>query len=87
VESQAPWLKNKSKMVKCKMAKWCGSITFYHFGCWILLFVSGQPTPNKSDMKITRKIKDSGALFEISVLDHIIVGHDNCYSFADVGSL
>ncbi|MCX6277052.1 MAG: hypothetical protein NT004_03015 [Bacteroidetes bacterium] len=27
-------------------------------------------------MKITRKLKDSGALLEISVLDHIIVAHD-----------
>jgi DNA repair protein RadC len=35
-------------------------------------------------MKITRKIKDAGALLELSVLDHKIVAHDACYSFADV---
>ena len=48
---------------------------------------SGQATPSEADMKITKKLKDSGALLEISVLDHIIVANDVYYSFADEGSL
>ena len=48
---------------------------------------SGQATPSEADMKITKKLKDSGALLEISVLDHIIVAHDAYYSFDDEGSL
>jgi DNA repair protein RadC len=44
----------------------------------------GVCTPREADMKITRKIKDAGALLELSVLDHKIVAHDACYSFADV---
>jgi DNA repair protein RadC len=44
---------------------------------------SGQCTPSEADMKITKKLKDAGALIEISVLDHIIVAHDSFYSFAD----
>jgi len=38
-------------------------------------------------MKITKKIKDSLSLLEIEVLDHVIVGFDNYYSFADDGAL
>ena len=44
---------------------------------------SGVCTPSEADFKITKKIKDAGVLFEISVLDHIIVAHDAYYSFAD----
>ena len=48
---------------------------------------SGVPNPSDADLKITRKLKDSGTLLEISVLDHIIVAHDSYYSFADEGSM
>ena len=48
---------------------------------------SGVCTPSEADIKITKKIKDSGALLEISVLDHIIVANDSFYSFADEGTL
>lgn len=48
---------------------------------------SGQITPSEADTKITRKIKDAGTLLEIAVLDHIIVGDDCYYSYADEGAL
>ncbi len=48
---------------------------------------SGVCTPSEADMKITKKLKDAGALLEISVLDHIIVAHDVYYSFADEGTM
>ena len=48
---------------------------------------SSRATPSEADMKITKKLKDSGALLEISVLDHIIVAHDVYYSFADEGTM
>ena len=38
-------------------------------------------------MKITRKLVDAGKLAEIAVLDHIIVGQDQFYLFADDGNL
>jgi DNA repair protein RadC len=47
----------------------------------------GQPAPSEADMKITKKLKDSGVLLEISVLEHIIVAHDSYYYFADEGAL
>jgi len=39
---------------------------------------SGDPSPSKQDILITRKIKEAGELMDISLLDHIIVG-DGCY--------
>jgi DNA repair protein RadC len=44
-------------------------------------------TPSEADIKITRKLVDAGKLLEIAVLDHIIVGQDQFYSFADEGGL
>jgi len=48
---------------------------------------SGTITPSEADNKITKKIKDGGLLLDVAVLDHIIVGDDRFYSFADEGSL
>lgn len=44
---------------------------------------SGVAEPSYSDQAITQKIKDSAALMEIRVLDHFIVGKNDCYSFAE----
>jgi DNA repair protein RadC len=44
---------------------------------------SGNLKPSEADVKLTRKIKAAGALLEIGVLDHIIVGMNKYYSFAD----
>jgi len=48
---------------------------------------SGAVTPSEADNKITKKIKDCGLLLDVAVLDHIIVGDDRFYSFADEGCL
>jgi DNA repair protein RadC len=48
---------------------------------------SGAVTPSEADNKITKKIKDCGLLLDVAVLDHIIVGDDRFYSFADEGAL
>jgi len=37
--------------------------------------------------KITKKIKECGILSDIAVLDHIIIGDDRYYSYADDGTL
>ncbi|NND32402.1 MAG: DNA repair protein RadC [Saprospiraceae bacterium] len=46
---------------------------------------SGQLKPSKYDLQITRKIKESGQMLDISVIDHLIVGHGNYLSMADEG--
>jgi DNA repair protein RadC len=48
---------------------------------------SGNTQPSEADHKITKKIKECGVLLDIAVLDHIIVGNEQFYSFADEGSL
>jgi DNA repair protein RadC len=48
---------------------------------------SGAVTPSEADNKITKKIKDCGLLLDVAVLDHIIVGDDRFYSFADEGAI
>ena len=39
---------------------------------------SGDPTPSTSDIALTNRVKQSGALIGIDLLDHIIIGN-NCY--------
>jgi DNA repair protein RadC len=48
---------------------------------------SGNIQPSEADNKITRKIKDAGVMLDIVVLDHLILGNDQFYSFADEGTL
>jgi len=47
---------------------------------------SGETMPSNSDRAVTRKLRDGLALFDIDVVDHIILGTDH-YSFADAGIL
>ena len=44
---------------------------------------SGNLKPSEADLKITRKITEAAKLMDIAVLDHIIVGDDSYFSFAD----
>lgn len=40
---------------------------------------SGDPTPSRSDIEITKCIKEMGDKLDVPLLDHIIIG-DNCYT-------
>ncbi len=48
---------------------------------------SGQIMPSEADIALTRKMKHAGELLEMPVLDHLIVGDERYYSFADEGKL
>lgn len=48
---------------------------------------SGDPRPSAEDRAITTKIQQAAKLFDIRLLDHIIVGHEGYLSFADQGIL
>jgi DNA repair protein RadC len=54
-----------------------------------LIFVhnhpSGNPTPTKFDKQITRDLVFAGMILLIKVLDHIIIGENKYFSFADEG--
>lgn len=46
---------------------------------------SGNRQPSKADQIITNKIQDAASLFDIKVLDHIIIADNKYFSFADNG--
>ena len=46
---------------------------------------SGNLKPSQSDLDITKKLKNSCDLLDISLLDHLIITKDNYFSFADEG--
>lgn len=48
---------------------------------------SGNLEPSKADISLTRKLREAGELMDIPVLDHLIVGDRDYYSFADQGML
>ncbi len=48
---------------------------------------SGNTLPSDSDKKITQKLIDSASLIDVEILDHIILGDDKYFSFADKGLL
>lgn len=48
---------------------------------------SGNVIPSNADKQITNNIVKAGQFLEIKILDHIIIGNDNYFSFADEGLL
>lgn len=46
---------------------------------------SGNLIPSEADKEITKKIKEAGKHMDIPVLDHLIIGNDAYFSFADEG--
>lgn len=54
-----------------------------------LIFVhnhpSGDPTPSRTDKQLTRDLAFVGMILQIKVLDHIIIGGNRYFSFADEG--
>ncbi|CAM3709653.1 JAB domain-containing protein [Marinicrinis lubricantis] len=44
---------------------------------------SGDPTPSKEDIKITRQIELAGKIIGIDVFDHIIIGDERFYSLRE----
>jgi DNA repair protein RadC len=48
---------------------------------------SGSPEPSAQDVQLTRRLCGAGSLLGIRVLDHLIIGRDSYYSFAERGML
>ena len=48
---------------------------------------SGNTQPSDADKKLTKKVNEAGKLLDIVILDHIIVGEESFFSFADEGLL
>lgn len=48
---------------------------------------SGDPTPSRQDMELTLRIAAEAGRHDITVIDHLIVGAENVYSFHHAGLL
>ena len=48
---------------------------------------SGSATPSGADFEITKKIKEATSLFDIQLLDHIIISNSDSFSFKSNGKL
>ena len=48
---------------------------------------SGDPTPSRPDIELTRLIAEAGRALRISVHDHLVVGREGVASFKDLGLL
>ncbi len=48
---------------------------------------SGDPSPSAEDKALTKRLKDAALLLNITLLDHVIIGSERHFSFADEGIL
>ena len=48
---------------------------------------SGDPSPSEDDFNVTMKVREAGELLGIMLLDHIVVGNGNYYSFLEEDKL
>ena len=66
------------------------SIALSHLAPSIILVhnhPSGSIKPSAHDIKLTKKIKEGGQILEIRLLDHLIIGENDYFSFVDAGML
>jgi DNA repair protein RadC len=48
---------------------------------------SGNLKPSQADRELTTRLKAAAAIFDISILDHLIVSQEGYYSFSESGDL
>ncbi len=48
---------------------------------------SGNPTPSADDKAVTRQLVEAGRILDVPVCDHLVVGGDKYFSFAEAGLL
>jgi len=48
---------------------------------------SGDPTPSRDDVALTRRLMDAGELMGIDVLDHVVLADTRYFSFKEAGRL
>lgn len=61
----------------------------YHAASFIVIHnhPSGDSTPSKEDISVTKTLRELGQSMQLPMLDHIIVGNPGYYSFKDAGAL
>ena len=69
------------EVVKAALAHTAAAVIFAHN------HPSGDPTPSPDDMAITRKLIQACALVGVTVHEHLIIGAEGYFSFADQGHI
>ena len=69
------------EVAKAALLNNAAAVLFYH------CHPSGDPAPSRADELLTQRLRDALALFDIHVIDHIIVGGTEVMSFAERGLL
>lgn len=64
------------EVIKAAMAKKARAIILVHN------HPSGDVTPSKADIEITRKIKEAAVVVDIQLFDHLIISKNDSYSFS-----
>lgn len=61
----------------------------YRFGAAAVVFAhnhpSGSTTSSAEDRRVTRELVIAGEVTQVSVVDHLVIGENNYFSFADEG--
>lgn len=69
------------KIFKMALEQYASSVVLCHN------HPSGNIKPSESDIRLTQKLKKAGSFLDLPVIDHIILGEDSYFSFADEGLL
>ena len=48
---------------------------------------SGDPTPSKEDIVVTKRMKEAGELLGVTLMDHIIIGDNRYISLKEQGMI
>jgi len=48
---------------------------------------SGDPTPSREDLKLTRQLVECARMLELRINDHIVIGRGRYISFAEKGMI
>ena len=62
------------------------NVALQHSAAYIFMMhnhPSGNLKPSNEDVYLTKKIVEAGRILELPILDHLIIGNDGYYSFAD----
>ena len=68
-------------VLKSALERYATSLIFAHN------HPSGNLEPSDADKRITRQLKEAGAILEVPVIDHLIITQSSYFSFADEGLL
>ena len=70
--------------IKCQQSQ-------QHDKCHSILLLhnhpSGDPSPSREDMLLTKRIRDVGQMIGIELVDHIVIGDNRYTSFRESGYL